>query len=565
MRPVPARRHHWALLALAGVVALSAFLSGHDGTLTGEQNNLLAELYKSRDPGLYPTDGLFANSAYPDAWRLNLPAWNNLLYSAVQVAGADEPAGGFRLLGAAALSLFLLGMYMLIYRQTHSTSSATLGAIISMAVFFTSRPFWGMGPLFTVTPATVYLAVVPLIVLAFMRSIRRERAAWVCLAAGLAGNIHLWSAVNLVLVLVLTLLVVGRFRAKTWLMAFVCLAAAAIGAAPAIWHYAAMPAPAGQTPATYATAWEAMRASGQNLLFPNALEDLLRALPLVGVLMIPTAVVLIRAGRFRVLQFGGWVVMLGAVLFVALGLHGLMQLIAWKRDTLPPLGFYEALRLAMLPMYILFAQAMVHLLRLAQTHRPAVRAGLIAFVVVFMGTSYNTRQVRYWAQDIIADWSGQERPGNRRYGDDWESAVIGRWLHGSGRAAGNALVFTWEPEARSFGRRSMWCGQDDMRYYYYLAPGQLQQWADNVTEQRRLLRPPDRKAADAQQVVRFVDWYWAQRPGPAAETFLVFPANSAPPADPRLQLVEVKGAGNYWKLYRCLPEPTTQPLGPPIS
>jgi hypothetical protein len=562
MRPVPSRKHHWALLALACVVGVSAFLSGHEGPLTREQNTLLAEAYRAGDGSLYANDALFGPQS--QAWQLNLPAWNNLLHLAVQAAGPAEPAGGFRVLGAAALSLFLLGMYLLLYRQTHSTSVATMVAIMSAAVFTTSKPSWGLGPLFTVTPSSMYLAMSPLLVLLFMRSSRRWRVVWVFFLVGAMGNLHLWSAVNLSAVLVLVTLGVGRGRWRSWGFVGAGLAAAAVGAAPALVHYFTLPSPPWlmpQVPAGYATAWAAVRASGQDLFYPNLLDDLLAGLPLAGGLAIPAVVILTRSPRFRALQLGDWLAMLGSTLLVALGLHGLMQAAAWKLDRLPVIGFYQALPLVMLPLLVLFAQSLVHLLRLVQTHRTAVRAMLVVMVLVFMGTSQNVRAVRFWVQDWLAELGGQEPPSYRRFGSGYEIIALARWMDRSGQVAPTDLVFCYEPEIRSYGRRSLWCSPADMRYYYNLWPQRLLQFTQDIRQQRSLMVPPDRNQADARQIVDFLDGFWAQRPGRVVNTFVVIPAERAPAPDQRLAAAPAEKVGYYWKLYRYLPPPTSQPAG----
>lgn len=560
MRPAPSRKHHWALLALACVVGVSAFLSGHEGPLTREQNTLLAEAYRARDSSLYASDALFGPQS--QAWRLNLPAWNNLLHLAVQASGPGEPAGGFRLMGTVALSLFLLGMYLLLYRQTHSTSVATMVAIMSAAVFTTSKPSWGMGPLFTVTPSSMYLAMSPLLVLLFMRSSRRWRVVWVFFLVGLLGNLHLWSAVNLSAVLVLVTLGVGRFGWRSWGFVLAGLVAAAVGASPALVHYFTLSTPPSLMPqatAGYATAWAAVRASAQDLLYPDILEDLLSGLPLAAGLAIPAVVILTRSPRYRALQLGDWLMMIGSILLVALGLHGVMQAVAWKLDRLPVLGFYQVLPLAMLPLLVLLAQSLVHLLRLAQTHRTAVRAVLVVVVLIFMGTSQNVRAVRFRVQDWLAEMGNQEPPSYRRFGSSYEIVALARWMDRSGQVAPADMVFCYEPEIRSYGRRSLWCSPADMRYYYHLWPQRLLQFTEDIRQQRRLIVPPDRNQADPKQIVAFLDWFWARRPGSRGSTFVVIPAERAPAPDGRLVSVAVENVGYYWKLYRYLPPPASQP------
>ena len=72
MRPIPARRHHWAVVVLVGVVAANTALTYRQVNITDDQANMLAEVLKSDNPLLYPSDDVFSDSGDGAAWRLRL-------------------------------------------------------------------------------------------------------------------------------------------------------------------------------------------------------------------------------------------------------------------------------------------------------------------------------------------------------------------------------------------------------------------------------------------------------------------------------------------------------------
>lgn len=565
MRPIPAKKHHWAAAVLVAFVAGNTLLSFRQIDVSEDQANMLAEVFKDQDPLLYPHDPIFAEAGRGAAWRARLPAWRGLLSSALRLVGSEEPLNAFRLIGAAALLVYLVFMYLLLYRQTHSTSSATLVAVISVAIFSIKRPYWGLGPIFAATPANVYLAAVPLLALLFLNSRKRWAVVGVFFLAGLAGNVHLPSAMNLVAVMLLALLALERLRPRAWAVAIVCLAAAAAGAAPALYYYeltfhaAGLEWPAISMPALRGV----LQLGGINFLYPAALEHVLRWLPVAVVLAAPAAIILSRAGRYRVSDLPGWLWLLAAALLVALGLHGLSQLVGRLLGTRPPvIGFFDALRLAMLPLYVLFAQATVHLMRLTRRHRSWVRAGLGLLAAVYLGSSHNTRPLRHMVQDFIVDVAQEHSPATARPRDsaDRELRLLARWA--DHHTPSDALFVADRPEIRPYGRRSLLCCQADVRYLYHFAPGRLSQWAWCLREQRALLKPTQSARADAAAIAAFVDAHWQRGGGLAAPTYLLIRAEAAPAPTDRLEEITPPGGiwGQYWRLFLVRPAgPATIP------
>ena len=558
MRPIPSRKHHLALLALLLAVAANLALTYVSPEISGDQANMLAEAIKQDNSAQYPHDEVFGPTGEDAPWRLRLPAWRWLLTSAMHVAGRADPANALRLVGALALLVYVCSMYLLLYRQTHSTSVAALATVISTAIFSIKRPYWGMGPLFSVSPTMFYMALTPLIVQGLLRWRGRWRIVLVFLLAGLAGNIDVIFAINLVFVMAIVVVALGRCRPKSWAMAAASLAAAAIGAAPAIWHYAraflAAESVLAKVPAS--TVAEALQLGGLNVLYPALLIEAMRWLPVAAGLAIPAAIILNRAGRYRVEHLGAWIWLLVGSLVTAFGVHGLMQLLGRWLGIVPPfLGFLDSLRLAMLPLYALFTQAMVQLVRLSRTHRAWVRAALGVFAVVYLGSSYNTLPLRHMVADTAAAVSG--KPESPRGQGKSEIRAIAVWARQEANTPSDCLFIAaaGQAEIRAYARRSVLASPDDVRHMYYLAPGRLAEWTALLRLQQAELAPPQTPTADAQRLVAFADSQARRREAPNITKFIVIKARHAP--EPVGRLVETLAPqgqwGAHWRLYRVDP------------
>ncbi len=567
MRPIPTKKHHWAVLVILAVVAINTLVTFRQNHITGSQANLLAEVFKRQEPALYGSDDVFAGNGVNSASRLNLPAWQSVLASAIDIGGPDEPINALRLLGAGMLLLYLLSMYVLLYRQTHSTSAATLVAVASMSIFSISRPYWGLGPIFSVTPASMYLTVVPLLVLGFVRTHKKPAVLLVFLAAGLCGNIHFISAVNLSVVMLAAMLGLGRLKPGAWVRAAGSFAAAVVGASPAIYHYYVTFSAAGAFHLPAMT-WQGLRSvldnNGVNVLYPEVLIEALRWLPVACALVGPVVIILCLTGRYRANNLGEWLGMLISAVFVSFGLHGLVQIaVRWFS---PVSGWpvlielFEALRLAMLPLYVLLAQATVHLLRMTHRHRAWVRvtAGLLA--AVYIGSSYNTLPIRHMVGDAVAGISERDLFSRRslRYAKEAELREVASWV---GRnTATDALFISSRAEIRLYGRRSLLACPSDLPYMLHLWPGRAREWNETINAQRRVLTPYQSARADTDKIIEFVDGYRQRRRLSDVPIYILFPARSAPTPNDRVRQIDSPNDkwGRHWQLFRILPsEPTT--------
>ena len=564
MRPIPSRRHRWAVALFLVVTAGSTALTFHEPTLPTRQANLLAEVFRSRHPAegkLYANDPVFAESGQAAPWRLHLPAWRALLGAAERLVAPADAVNAFRLLGAALVLAYLLSMYVLLYRQTLSALTAMLVALMSLAVYSDKPPYWGIGPVFTVTPAGAYLAAVPVLMLMFVNARRPWALAGVFFLAGAAGNVHISSAVNLTAVLSLVLLARERFRLRACVTVGLCLLAAAAGAGPALYYYCqtfraaglALPAAGQADPAA------ALRLAGMNILYPGLAVFAVRRLAIALVPMVLAAIVPARPGRRRSAGPGQWLLLLAAIFIVAFGLHGLAQLAGRLMGTWPvATELFGAFGLLMVPVYVLFARAMVNLLRLARRNRRWVEAALVALAVVYLGFSWNAHPLRRLAKEMVTRAGGKvphrpERQAAR------ELRALAGWARRN--TPPESLFITERAEIRAYALRSISCCGLDAEYLYRLGPGRLAEWQRRLRQQRKLLRPEPGALADAEAIVRLADAWRARLRAPAGPIYVLIRAQSAPSPAGRLAMVEAPAGqwGRHWRLFQVLPPGAAPP------
>ena len=544
MRPIAKSRHVRAALLLGAVVLANTLLSLRQEDILPDQANLLAEVAKSRQPELYASDAVFDQTGAGAAWRLRPPAWRALLAAAVW-AGRGEVAG-LRIVVALSLAVYLAGMYLLVFRQTGSWSTAVVTAAVSMAVFSLRRPHWGVGPLQTAGPETLYLACVPLLALGWLAWRQTPRLALVAAGAGLLGNFCFSSAVNFILVMLLALVVLQRGRREAWRQCGLATLAALAGLAPALAYYLAQYAAAGWPVfgADYATAARALDEARLNVLYPDVLVEGLRWLPVPATLGLLAGVMLYRSGRYRSRDLGAHLVLLGATAAVALVLAALVQLVALAAGVIPPMvELARALPLAMLPLYVLLGQAMINLLRLARSHRWLARFAITLFAAAWLGSSWNASPLRHAVQAAVRAASGDAAEPD----GEAELRAVCRWA--AAHAPTDALFLTPHAELRSFGRRSLAYCPADLRYLYHFRPERLGDWARGLAEQRRLLDPPEGSPADAGKLAALAQEYWRRRPHGPGPTYVLVPADAAPPTGEHLAEVPPDGWGRQWRLY----------------
>ena len=190
---------------------------------------------KEHDADLFPHDPVYGPSG---KWRINSPIVQGTLKCVLIPAGYDDPLLPFRLMTGVMVMVYFGGMYSLLYRQCRSWSIATFVTVLSSTIVYTlGRSYWGLGPLASMTPPTLVLAITPLILLSYLRYENQWRILLVFAFVGVCGNLHWVTAANLTIALLIVYLGRHRFAPSCWPTAIGCLLCAIIGAMPYTAYY----------------------------------------------------------------------------------------------------------------------------------------------------------------------------------------------------------------------------------------------------------------------------------------------------------------------------------------
>jgi len=556
MRPVPKRRHLLAALIFVACAALAGDFAMLDERLSNTQVSIATVAVKRpNQDDLFKNDPVFGRS---DLWRFHTPVYQALMEMVLVPTEYEDVTLPFRAMTGLVVLLYLGGMYVLLYRQCRSWSISALVAVLSTAVTYTlGRSFWGVGSLGSITPPTLVVAMTPLIVLSYLRYQNQWRVLLVFAFIGLCANLHMVTALNLALVLVIVYLGRRRFALSAWPMAIACALAALVLAFPYMWYYAHLRWLSVSTEdvrVSAAVVHEAFRLGNLAVLYPDMLKSLLYWVLLVLVLLIPAAAVLARVERFRVRDLGVWVWLACGAFFVSLVLHGASQLVGVLLDRPPPIiDFARASNLVMLPLYVLFAQALTNLFRLVRRGRGALRWGCAVFLAAWMLPSDNLRVGRHIVYEAATAFMEDEqkplrvqqlaRKRRRRA----ELAEIARWARWNTPA--DAMFLTDRAEFRMMSRRSILASSDDVKYYYYVTPWRLGAWMDRLVRQKAVLSAPA-GTSDPHAAVKFVADLRAEDFEAVTEWYVILNAANAPETPEQMQPVTGGSWGVHYRLYR---------------
>jgi len=555
MRPIPRARHLVALLIFAGASAAAGYFAMLDDRLSSMQINIATVAAKRHNPELFPHDPVFGSS---DRWRFHTPGFQTPLEMILVPTGYQDLTLPFRAMTGVVSMIYLCGMYALLYRQSRSWSISAFVAVLSSTIVYTlGRSFWGVGSLGSIVPPTALLAIVPLIVLSYLRYENQWRIVLVFAFIGICGNIHLVSAMNLTIVLLIVYLARHRFSPSSFPTAAGCLLCTILGALPYGFYYynlrfANVP---GDIQSNTAAVLQAFRVGGLALMYPDMLKGLLNWLLMVLVLLIPAAAVLSRVERFRVRDLGVWVSLGAGAFFVSLVLHGLSQLLGVLLGQAPPvIDFAQGANLVMLPLYVLFAQALTNLFRIARSHRTALRWICTAFIAAWMIPSDNLRVPRHVSYELGTYFIPEDQKPLRihelrtRKLRNAELSAIANWARSN--TPTGAVFLIDSAEFRMLSRRSLAACRDDVKYFYYVTPWDLDRWQQRVERQRSVLRSPGGKTSDL-AVARFIDELSRDEFRDVTEWYVVLRSADAPETPGSLHPIVSDGWGDFYRLYRA--------------
>ena len=555
MRPTPRARHLVAILIFAGASAAAGYFATLDDRLSSMQINIATVSAKRNQPELFSHDPVFGPS---NRWRFHTPGFQTPLEMILVPTGYQDLTLPFRAMTGVVSMIYLCGMYALLYRQSRSWSISAFVAVLSSTIIYTlGRSFWGVGSLSSIVPPTTVLAVVPLIALSYLRYENQWRVMLVFAFVGLCGNIHLVSAMNLMIVLLIVYLVRHRFAPSSLPAAAGCLLCALIGALPYGFYYytlrfADVP---GDIHSNTAAVFQAFRVGGLALMYPDMLKSLLNWGLLVLVLLIPAAAVLSRVERFRVRDLGVWVSFGAGALLVSLVLHGLSQLVGILLGQGPPvIDFAQGANLVMLPLYVLFAQALTNLFRIGRSHRTALRWICAAFIAVWMIPSDNLRVPRHISYELATYFVPEDQKPLRvqqlrtRKLRDAELAAVASWARNN--TSRGAVFLIDSAEFRMLSRRSIAACRDDVKYFYYVTPWDLDKWQQRVERQRSVLRSPGGKTSDL-AITQFIDKLSKEEFRDVTEWYVILRIKDAPDTPGSLQPIIADAWGDFYRLYRA--------------
>ncbi len=557
MRPRPRRRHYLALLIFAAVALFGVYFAMLDDRLSDEQVHIATASARRHDPELYPTDPVFGPSGL---WKLHTPALQGILELSLIPTGYEDLTLPFRLLTGVTVMIYLCGMYALLYRQCRSWSVAAFVAVLSCTIVDAlGGSFWGVGPLSSITPAGMVQALVPLVMLAYLRYRDQWRALLVFAFIGLCGNIDLITAINLTLVLMVAHLADGGFRPRRWLSAAGCGLAALVAAAPYAGYYLSLQramTPADAEPATAEAVQRALELARPDVLYPQLLLPLLYWLLMAAVLAAPTLIVLFRAERYHTRDGRFWVWFIGVALAVALVLHGLSQIVGSVRGRVPPvIDFVQASALVMLPLYLLFAQGVTNLFRLFSTQRWLVRWACVALIVLWMGPAENLRVPRRALADVATSMLDEEdkpryvrRHQEQRQRQKELEAIAGWARHNTPESS---VFVTDLIQFRMRSRRAITASRGDLGHVFYLTPHKLSEWTERVVDQQRVVHGPPAGQADPEAVKSYAGRLAEVELFEEAEQWhVILDANVSPEEPEPLEPVVSEQWGRSYRLYR---------------
>jgi hypothetical protein len=486
-----------AVFAFAAFAAMSGYLTFLDDRLTSEQANLTAAALKSHDRNLFAGDSFMSHG---QAWRFHSPGFRGLVQGLLAIRSYKDGAFPFRILAGPMVMLYLCGVYALLRSQCKSWSISAFVTILSAAAApGLGEAFWGAGSLASVTPAGLCVCLTPPIILAFLLWREYRLRLLVFLVAGAMGNIHMAAAMNLVIALAAAHLIERRLELTAWPATVGLGLAAVIGASPCLVYYlhlaAAEPT---RAPQDMAMVKQALRTGELAVLYPEVLRGAAGWLARAAALAVPAAIVLTQVPRFRPRNGLFWISLAAAALVTALGLQAVSQLIGAAADMPPPvIDFCRASALVMLPLYVLFAQAVTGVFRLIRSHRALLQAVCAAVLAAWMIPSDNMRVARRGVYELATAFMSEEDRPRRVHKlheqrlENQELSAIARWS--AENTPPGAVFLTDRPEFRALARRGIVAGDADGPCLYYADPARLGRWFQRLQKQSALLHPPTGK------------------------------------------------------------------------
>ena len=105
-------------------------------------------------------------------------------------------------------------------------------------------------------------------------------------------------------------------------------------------------------------------------------------------------------------------------------------------------------------------------------------------------------------------------------------------------------------------RRGIVVSNDDVKYYYYVTPWQLESWIRRINLQNAVLRPPTGKV-EGQAVASFIQELKKEGFEGVTDWYVILSPRNVPKQPGSLQPVTGGNWGEHYRLYRLLGVPQT--------
>ncbi|MCK5114726.1 MAG: hypothetical protein KAR11_08200 [Phycisphaerae bacterium] len=515
MRPTPSSKHILAVIVFLAVAAISTYVGWLDTSLSDEQVNLATAAAKRHNPNAMPLDAVYGKiHSGGDMRQVHSPAFLALMEMSLIPTLYNNLELPFRVGVFPFVLLYLCGMYALLWRQCRSSSIAAFVSVMSIAVIPTFGSwFSGIGTLESITPEGLVLVFSPLLVLCYLRTSRNNKTALPFCLVGLCANIHLVSAVNLAFVLLIVHLGRNRFKLRSvWEMlvgAFFFL----VGAMPYIVYFIVLrfhiASKAGDVTVSAAAILQAIQISDLDILYPRLLDNLDNWGIYIIILGSLSLTMLWRFDRFRAQDMDVWLWMAGCGVFVAIILQGILQVSGLILN--PIVGLIDLTQAScwvMLPLYVMFAQALTHLFRIVRKNRAYLRLGCAVFMIAWFLPSKNLLAVRHEVYALATSHMEESEKSLRiqelsdRADQKDELTAIADWANNKTNTDDNAMFMTYSNVFRMKARRNIFVCREDFPYFYQLSPWLLDEWADDIELQSRMLASPIRQGQIITEVAK---------------------------------------------------------------
>jgi hypothetical protein len=199
-----------AVCAVVGALVVTALLvlAQSSAGVNGDQQEINVIVEKRLDPSILQRDALYGTPAI----YLYTPSFIWLQATVAHWRGRDPVAALYALVWPVGV-IFLLGHYVLFRSVAGSPVAAALGAVSALTIRNSlSGDYWGFDGLRSVQPRTLVAAVVPLLLLLFLRWRRHAAFPVYFLCLGLLSNLHPVSALHLAQVTAGGHILLQRFR-----------------------------------------------------------------------------------------------------------------------------------------------------------------------------------------------------------------------------------------------------------------------------------------------------------------------------------------------------------------